>query len=191
MVVGLLVFAIALVADLAVKNAAWSHFVEGERWVDQRVVLYPQPMPSVVAIPNALNLTAVANQGAAMGLGQGRRGLFLGVGLVACLAVGAFFAHSLKHGGGGTRGKLARVTFSLLLAGIVGNLYDRISLGYVRDMFHMVPGLRWSDVLGALPAKEVFPWVYNLADVYLCVGVGAVLLLSLLEPKPTKTKSDA
>ena len=28
----------------------------------------------------------------------------------------------------------------MLLAGVLGNLYDRIAFGYVRDMIHALPG---------------------------------------------------
>ncbi len=185
----------AVAVDLVVKHVAWDAFVSGERWIDGRVLLEPQPMRHVNAVPGLLDLTAVANQGAAMGLGQGKRPLFLAVGVVACIALSAFFMHSLKidraiGGRVALRSRLYRVTLAMLLAGVLGNLYDRIVFGYVRDMFHMLPGMRWSDMIGSLPDAEVFPWVFNVADAYLCIGVGLILVLGLIAPEP-ETKEES
>ena len=41
--------------------------------------------------------------------------------------------------------------------------------GYVRDMIHALP--RW---------PKLFPWIFNVADVMLCTGVGLMVLYSLL-----------
>ncbi len=189
--IALVVITTALAVDLWTKAAAWDYFGVDDRWVDGRVTLYPQPMPHVNVIPSGLDLTAVANQGAAMGLGQGKRSLFLIVGVVAVVAVSLFFAHSLRGPpptlrSGRVAGRVYRVTLALLLAGIVGNLYDRVVHGYVRDMLHMLPGVRWSSINKRFWDSEVFPWVFNFADVYLCVGVGLILVLSLVAPEPPK-----
>jgi len=49
----------------------------------------------------------------------------------------------------------------------LGNLYDRATFGYVRDMIHAFA--RWG----------FFPWIFNIADSLLCVGVGMMILHSL------------
>jgi signal peptidase II len=152
-------------------------------------------MPQTEVVPYGLNLTAVANQGAAMGMGQGNRPLFLAVGVVACLALSGFFVHSIRlerRRGGPTmlRSRVYRGTLAMLLAGVVGNFYDRLAYGYVRDMFHMLPDVRWSMLSRSLPDHEVFPWVFNLADSYLCVGVTVILFLSLFLPEPEPTLDD-
>jgi lipoprotein signal peptidase len=70
----------------------------------------------------------------------------------------------------------------MLLAGVLGNMYDRVLHGYVRDMIHALPGWRWPqglrDAIGFLP-REVFPWVFNVADTLLCVGVALSILYSV------------
>ncbi|MEM6313836.1 MAG: signal peptidase II, partial [Planctomycetota bacterium] len=64
------------------------------------------------------------------------------------------------------------------------NLYDRVFFGYVRDMFHAFPHKQWSELWGRLPDADIFPWVFNLADVFLCVGVAIVVLFhGMLAPK--------
>lgn len=62
---------------------------------------------------------------------------------------------------------IARVGFAIILGGALGNLIDRATLGYVIDyvLFH-TPG--WSFA------------VFNLADAFISVGAGLVLLDELL-----------
>ena len=60
---------------------------------------------------------------------------------------------------GRVRHPLGRVAGALILSGGLGNLIDRLRLGYVVDMFHFV---FW-------PSYPVF----NLADI--CIVAGAVL----------------
>jgi signal peptidase II len=62
-----------------------------------------------------------------------------------------------------------QLVLGLLLAGVLGNMYDRVVYGYVRDMIHALP--RWPDL---------FPWIFNVADSLLCVGVGLMVLYSFL-----------
>ena len=183
----LLVAAVALAADLVTKHLAWDHFVaDAFTGDDGRVRLVGTGEPEVTVIPHGLRLVAVANEGAALGLGQGMQNLFLAVSAAATVVLLGFFAHSLLPGrtpGGPLRRGLYRLTLAILLAGVVGNFYDRVVFGYVRDMLHMLPGVRWADLLGALPAAEVFPWVFNLADVYLCCGVATIALFGFFPPK--------
>ena len=59
------------------------------------------------------------------------------------------------------------LAFSLVLAGAVGNLYDRILLGHVRDF------IDWHY-------DRVFTWpTFNLADSYITVGVSLLVILTL------------
>jgi lipoprotein signal peptidase len=178
----LLVAAVGLIADLGTKTATWHKLVERVEWIEGtgaimliRHDMAPPGQPSeydITLIPNGLEITAVANQGAAMGLGQGRKTLFVLVSFAAILVLFYFFAQSDgRH--------VYQFVLGLLLAGVLGNLYDRLVHGYVRDMIHIFPGVYWSDLSNRLPNVELFPWVFNLADVFLCIGVPAVLLFGL------------
>ena len=74
----------------------------------------------------------------------------------------------------------------MLLAGVLGNLYDRVMFRYVRDMIHAVPGWRWpAGIHKALPflPTDVFPYIFNVADSLLCVGVGVLLVSSFFAPR--------
>lgn len=181
---------IALAADLWSKSAAWDYFVKDVARHEGRVVLLRTEASDVMLVPHGLELTAVANQGAAMGLGQGRQTLFLTVSVIAVFVLLAFFVHSLFRGvGGPLRQHAYQFILALLLAGVLGNFYDRLAHGYVRDMLHMLPGVHWSSIYSGWSDSELFPWVFNLADVYLCIGVGVVLLFGFIAPDDERESS--
>src|SRR5687767_8909970 len=101
----LLVAALGLIADLSTKAAAWGYLVDSvEVHPTGDILLFRNNLADdngtgeavydVVVIPRGLELTAVANQGAAMGLGQGRKTLFIVVSVAAVGVLFYFFAHS-------------------------------------------------------------------------------------------------
>src|SRR5688500_12123809 len=96
----LLVAIVGLAADLWTKAAAWEHFVAKDSAGQYELIRADssgslQPLRQnndVLVIPSVLELTAVANQGAAMGLGQGRKTLFIVVSIAAVGVLFYFFA---------------------------------------------------------------------------------------------------
>ena len=185
------IFAVGLGLDLWVKAAAWDHFVADVRDTENGIQLIRQTGANdIVVASKVLELTAVANEGAAMGLGQGRQTLFVSVSVVAVLVLLGFFWYSLRASiGGRFRRGIYHFVLAMLLAGVVGNFYDRVTHGYVRDMFHIFPGVTWSSFVSGWSDSGIFPWVFNLADVYLCVGVAAVFLFGLLMPDDEKPEA--
>lgn len=70
------------------------------------------------------------------------------------------------------RSALNLFPFILILAGAIGNLFDRIRYGYVVDFIHF-------------HLEEWFSWpVFNLADVWVSVGIGIILLQILFNRDP-------
>ncbi len=65
---------------------------------------------------------------------------------------------------------------SLVLGGAIGNVIDRIRLGYVVDFIHF----HWD--------RAYFP-AFNVADSAITVGAAFLLLDALFEPKATKVKA--
>jgi len=113
-------------------------------------------------IPGWLHFHATVNQGAVFGIGQGKRWLFV---IVSILAI-AFLTYLFSASG---RQRLYQFILGMLLAGVLGNMYDRIVFGYVRDMIYALP--RWPNV---------FPWIFNVADSLLCTGVFLMIAYSVL-----------
>ncbi len=138
------------------------------------------PSDDYAFVPHWLHFHFTANQGAVFGIGQGQRSLFILVSVAAIAFLTYLFASSGKQ-------RLYQVILGMLLAGVLGNMYDRIFYGYVRDMIYALPGWRWPDwfhhLLPMLPA-EVFPWIFNVADMLLCTGVFLMLLYSGLAKHP-------
>ena len=68
------------------------------------------------------------------------------------------------------RGKWLNTALALIISGALGNFIDRIFLGYVRDMIHVIINIG---------GKEFFPYIFNVADMALVVGA-IMLILDIL-----------
>lgn len=126
-------------------------------------------------IPGYLHFLPHLNYGAVFGIGQGNRALFLVVSVIAIGLLGHLFTRSGKQ-------RIYQVLLGMLLAGVIGNMYDRAVYGYVRDMIYALPSV-------IIAGRQVFPWIFNIADSLLCVGVGGMFIYSLFaktEPKARK-----
>ena len=110
----------------------------------------------VVLIPGVLSLSYIENHGAAFGIMQGRQWLLIVISAVIIAAAVVFCIRRIRD----TRYRYLRVLTIFLVAGALGNMIDRIMLGYVRDFIYF----KLID----------FP-VFNVADIY--VTVSAVLIL--------------
>jgi signal peptidase II len=115
-------------------------------------------------------LTNVHNTGAAWSLLAGQRGFFIVVSLIAMSVMVGLFLKNPPHQ------RLVRLALLILFAGTLGNFMDRVLLGYVRDFLSF-------NTFGYM-----FP-VFNVADVALNVGVGLVILDSLLEGRRSHGRS--
>jgi signal peptidase II len=130
-------------------------------------------------LPGWLHFHVTANHGAVFGIGQGNRWFFVAVSLMAIAFLVYLFATSAPTQ------RVYQVIVGMLLAGVLGNLYDRLFLGYVRDMIYMLPGWTWPAwIAGSLPESwewtrgPIFPWIFNVADALLCTGVALMLVYS-------------
>ncbi len=116
-------------------------------------------LPTVTVIPGFLDFRYVENTGAAFGIFQDSTTIliFVSIGVVALLAF-LFWKLILFS-------RLLAVAFGLQFGGAIGNLIDRIRLGYVVDF---VDG-------------PIFP-VWNIADAGITVGVTILAVVLLLLP---------
>ena len=156
----------------------------GDVGLERYVLAGPDPtgilrtQPSRTVLPGLLDFRLTTNTGAVFGIGSGGRPLFVLVSLLALGVVGWLFVHSPP------RAWVYHAGLALVLAGALGNLYDRIRFQAVRDLLHMFPGVEmpfgfaWPFLSGPA-AREVWPWIFNLADVWLLAGVGILLVHSL------------
>ncbi|MEK9658759.1 MAG: signal peptidase II [Chloroflexota bacterium] len=146
------VFALALAADQLTKVWVRSALELGESW--------PRS--------GFFRITHVGNTGSALGLFSNSNSNSILI-VLACVGVGVLLAYYRSHP---SPGLLVKASLGLLLAGAIGNLLDRLTVGHVTDFI------------------DVGPWyIFNVADSAIVCGVialGVSLLLSPKEPrKPT------
>jgi len=177
-----LVCAIGVALDLWTKAYAFTHLQPPSAAPDD-------PRPRVHEfIPGWIHFETTTNRGAVFGMGQGQKWLFLAVSVIAIGFLSYLFATSKRQ-------RLYQFVLGMLLAGVLGNMYDRIVFSYVRDMIHALPGWRWPGAWSILsyPGKdrEVFPFIFNVADILLCVGVGLMIIYSLFSSHGKELKTEA
>jgi signal peptidase II len=124
---------------------------------------YLLPFSSVPVVGNVFYLVRVQNTGAAFGMLRDRNRLLAVLALAALIAIGILLVQ------GAFRTPLERWGISLYLAGIFGNLTDRLLYGSVMDIFDLV-----------LPFFGHWP-AFNMADSYICIATGLFLYDSFHE----------
>jgi len=186
-----------------------------------------QPDETRLAIPGVLEFRRSLNDGAVFGSFSGYAGVFI----VASLFALAFVLHLFIHSS--PRQRVLHISLAMILAGALGNLYDRSFMtadvaryedkgsgrmisfigimveenadsvrlgdwpdggeprtfqrsqveirrqGVVRDFLRFV--LRFPTSVPRIGGREVWPWIFNVADAALVCGVAALLLTSLFE----------
>jgi len=167
--------------DLSTKWAAFRWIAPAPVRVDRAAVLALPPADigslipphePIVLAPRLLQFQLVLNPGAVFGVGPGRRWVFMAFTLGA-LAFGLWMFARWTH----RRDRWAHAAIGLIFAGGLGNLYDRLAFGCVRDFLHPLPvwklplGLRWPG-----GDEHLWPWVSNIADALLLIGIGLLLI---------------
>ncbi|MGI9015457.1 MAG: signal peptidase II [Phycisphaerales bacterium] len=173
----LFVFAGGLALDLGSKSWAFNNVANFPVNIPRDLMLadpnynpVPYHTPRHV-VPGVLDFRLVVNRGAVFGIGQNRRPFFIAFTVVAIFIGVLLFARwtAVHH-------RLAHLAIGLILAGGVGNLWDRFQYVAVRDFLHLFPDLHLPfNVHWPGGNPEVFPWVFNIADMMLLAGM--VLLM--------------
>lgn len=184
--------AFGIVTDLVSKSIAFARITEYPVLITREQVLnepnlsnlipYHEP---VVAIPRLLEFTLVLNPGAVFGIGAGQRWFFIIFTLIAMSVAVVLFAKWTKP-----RDWIAHAGFGLIIAGGIGNLYDRLVFGCVRDFIHPLPGVKLPFGLNwpGGGSDELWPYVSNVADLYLLIGIGLLLIYTWRQPAPKSSK---
>jgi len=107
----------------------------------------------LIVIDNVLSLTYVENKGAAFGILQNSRWVFITITIIAVIAIVLYKFHYKP------KDRVLNTSLCLILSGALGNLIDRILRGFVIDMIEVT--------------FISYP-VFNLADCF--VVIGAVLI---------------
>lgn len=156
---------VGFAADLATKNYVFA-------WLGM-----PDPrVPPAWIWPDVFGFQTSLNEGALFGMGQGMVPVFGALSIAAALGIlyWLFWA-------GAARDLLLTLALACVMAGIAGNLYDRLGL----------PGLRWNYATDLHevgdPVHAVRDWIlvmigpyhwpnFNIADSLLVCGAGLLIL---------------
>lgn len=138
----------------------------------------PPGSPAVSVIGEILELRTSYNTGALWGIGGG---LAFGSKMFAVLSIVAavFILYWLFVLGNATD-RWQTVALGLIMAGAIGNCYDRLHLGHVRDFVHVHVDSVGFD----------FP-IFNFADNMLVVGASLLMLLAFRSDPPEEIRSDS
>ena len=111
-------------------------------------------------IPKVVSLTYLKNSGAAFSMLENQQWFFT---IITLIAMGAAFVYLYRH----IKGSIwLLLGLTLIISGGIGNFIDRLRQGFVVDMFHL-------DFMNFA--------IFNVADIYLTVGVGLLLIYLLRE----------
>ena len=116
--------------------------------INNNIALYD----SINIIPNFFSITYVRNTGAAFSILENNRIFFIIIGIIALIFI---YLYLIKNK---VLNKYMMVCYSMLIAGIIGNMYDRIIYGYVIDFLSF-------NIFG-----YNFP-VFNIADSLIVVSI--------------------
>lgn len=129
-----------------------------DQWSKWAIQTHMKLYESIPIMPGFFKLFYVQNTGAGFSLFEGfGPWFFLILTLIALCAIVYYFYH--------TNDRMVQLSLTLIFAGAIGNLIDRMRLGYVVDFFSF----------------NLFGWdfpVFNIADI--CISVGFILLVVYL-----------
>jgi signal peptidase II len=148
-----IVFAV-LAAAIVVSDQLLKHWIVANYRVDT---------PTQV-VGEWVRVNFIHNTGGLFGLFQNAAPLFALVSLgVIAIIVGVEFRWAWQSW-------IVTLALGLLLGGAIGNLIDRISLGYVVDFADVgIGSWRW--------------YIFNVADSAISTSIGVLLLVSLISPR--------
>ena len=135
------------------------HIGEGAKAMD----IIAAKLESVDIIPGVLRFSFVVNDGAAFGLMDENRWLFMILSTVAIIAIIVYMFWKKPQN------PLLLTSLILITSGGIGNMIDRVALGYVIDFIDFC----------ALP--NLWMWVFNVADSCITIGAGLMALWLVID----------
>ncbi len=123
--------------------------------------------PPRVVVADFFSLVHVTNNGAAFGSFRNNNGFFIVLSCIALVVVTYLLTRK------GAQDPWRRVALGLLLAGVLGNLTDRILHGHVIDFLAFDLHLPFAH-----------PWpAFNVADSCICIAVVCFMVYSFLDSR--------
>ncbi len=153
--------------DKMINLITWAVFtcvlVIADQYTKMLAVSHLKNQSAHVLIDGVFELLYSENRGAAFGMLQGRQGFFLLIAIVV-LAVAAYMMWRMPSWKN-ARYHWLKICIILITAGAIGNMIDRMSLGYVVDFLYF--------------SLIDFP-IFNVADIYVTCATAVLILLMLV-----------
>jgi len=131
------------------------------------VLRFIDPSDPRDVIPGFFTLVHVTNTGAAFGSFRNNNGFFIALSCVALVVVAILLLRPEP------RDPWRRVALGLLMAGVLGNLTDRLLHGHVIDFLLFNLHVRFAD-----------PWpAFNVADSCICIAVVCFMIYSFRDSR--------
>ncbi|WP_294703768.1 signal peptidase II [uncultured Fusobacterium sp.] len=121
-------------------------------------------------INDFFHITYVKNRGIAFGMFQGKLDIISIATVIAIVAI-AYYLYKEKN----KLSLVEKMGFIYILAGAIGNMWDRAFRGFVVDMMDF---------------RGIWSYVFNLADVWINIGVIFILLDQFILKKKRETEED-
>ena len=139
-----------------------------DQWTKYLVLRFVRPNEPRVIVADFFDVVNVTNTGAAFGSFKNNNTFFVGLSCVALLIIVTLLVR--RH----DRDTWRDVSLALLLAGVLGNLTDRLLHGHVIDF-----------LLFDLHVPLAHPWpAFNVADSCICIAVVCFVIHSLTHQQP-------
>ena len=130
-----------------------------DQFTKQLVLRFINPYEARIIVPDFFSLVNVTNTGAAFGSFKGNNVFFILISIIALVVVTILLLRPRQ------RDAWRDLSLALLLAGILGNLTDRLLYGHVIDFLLFNLHVRYAD-----------PWpAFNVADS--CISIAVVLFI--------------
>lgn len=133
------------------------------------VVEFLKPVGTLPLIPDIFHFTYLENDGAALGMLSEHRWIFMVISSVAIPAIGVYLFRFCRES------LLFRSALAMIVSGGIGNMIDRIRLGYVVDFIDF-------------RAFSFWKWIFNIADSLVVVGCILIFLSMILDEIKAKRK---
>lgn len=120
----------------------------------------------IILIPGLINILRSRNEGVVFGLFPGKTNMFIIFSIIAIAIIIYIYITSDKVL------FVSNLALGLILAGAIGNLWDRIWYGHVRDFIDLHIGNKYH-------------WpTFNIADSLICIGISFMVFASFSASKP-------
>lgn len=131
-----------------------------DQYTKYLAVIHLKDKPAFIIFNGVLELNYLENKGAAFGMLQNQKAFFIFVAVVILSVIGYVLIKTPDN----KKYRILHLILSLIAAGAIGNMIDRIRLNYVVDFIYFV--------------LINFP-IFNVADMYVTISTVVLVILLL------------